>query len=234
MNIYILIPVYKRGEIFEKVLIRLNEIRELSKLKIGIVVAGEKDDVCYEVFNSHKKEHDVFIAHKNLPVSNKFNGLFKYLEDKEFDYAMIVGSDDLISNKAWKLLEKEIVKYETHFIGFKDLNFYDTKTKRVGYFICKKSSYNQTIGCFRTLHYNLIKALNFEPYYNGKDSGIDFSMEEKIKYINGVTQKEITVGNTGEIVDLKSNVNINSYEYLKKIFTLASLDTFPNEIKQIL
>lgn len=234
MKIYILIPVYKRAQIFEKTIKRLSDIRKKSEHEISFIIAGDFKDECKNVYDKYKTAGDEFIIYPNTPVSNKFNALFYHIKEKAFDYALIVGSDDLISDYGWQQLENEMVKQEHHYIAFLDLNFYDTKTKKTGYFITKKTSLNKSIGCYRALHKNLLKSLKFKPFADGKNSGIDFTLEEKLQYVQGLKTHEIKLGNHGHIVDLKSSININSFAYLEKIFNLADVNNFPQEIKEII
>ena len=228
MKVFILIPVYKRPEVFTIVYKRLNEIRLKSKLDITVVLAGDNSDPCKVVYEQNKQGNDEYIICNNLPVSNKFNYLYDYIKDEDFDYSIITGSDDLISDKGFKELEDAIFEQEYHYICFSDINFYDSKTKKAGYFIAKNSSLNKSIGCYRALHKDLLKAMKFKPYFDGSNSGIDYTMEQNLSLIKGINKKQIVLGNTGDMVDVKSNVNINSFQYLEKIFNLADVNKFPN------
>jgi hypothetical protein len=234
MKVFLLIPVYKRAKIFELVYKRLNDIRLKSKLNITIIVAGNLEDECKNVYQKLKQGQDEYIICNNTPVSNKFNALHEYLKGEDFDYSITTGSDDIISDYAWQLLENAIIEQQYHYICFKDLNFYDSVTKKVGYYATKEKSVNKSIGCYRALHKNILETLKYKPYEDGRNNGIDFTMEQKMHYLKGVVSKEITVGNKGHIVDVKSNVNINSYQYLEKIFNLADVNNFPQEIKDLL
>lgn len=234
MKIYILIPVYKRAEIFEKTIKRISDIRKKSEHEILFIIVGDFKDECKLVYDKYKIDGDEYVIYPNSPVSNKFNAMYQHIKDKDFDYAVCVGSDDIISNYGWQQLENEMTKQDYHYIAFLDCNFYDTKTKRSGYFLVKQSSLNKSIGCYRALHKNLLKSLKFKPYSDGKNSGIDFTMEEKLKYVKGLKTHEIKLGNHGHIVDLKSSININSFAYLEKIFNLADVNNFPKEIKEII
>jgi hypothetical protein len=195
-----------------------------------IYCAGDKTDECYKVFQDYKREKDKYIFHKNKPVSTKINAIYAALKDIDFDYVVTGASDDLISDYAWRICEQEMELYKWHIIGFTDANFYDSEKNRAGYHKCRANGYNRLIGCYRFLHYQLIEALNFKPFSDGLNSGIDGSMEVKIKYMRGLQENKMELGNNGHIVDVKSNININSFDKLKKIFRLAETSVWPDEI----
>jgi len=234
MRVIVCIPVWKRHKIFEKVLIRLNEIRQWSKNEIIIYCAGEFTDECHSVFLDHKKKHDKYLSRVNRPVSNKFNYLFQNLKNIDFDYATIVGSDDLVSDEGWQIMENAMNEYKYHFIAFKDVNFFDSKTKTASYYEFRGRTQNRSVGCYRFLHENLVKSLDYTPFRDGMDSGIDWTMEQKLEYYQNIEKKIISLGNKGHIVDVKSGTNINSYNKLKVIMNKSDVSLFPTEIQRIL
>jgi len=232
MKLKLLIPVYKRPDVFAKVMTRLKQIK--SKHELHFVVCGDIDDECKQVYDRFATYTDQYITFPNRPISNKFNALYKQIEGTDFDYAIIIGSDDLISDATWRRLEEAMEEKEYHFIGFKDLNFHNLKTGESGYYKYAGYHANKTIGCYRALHKTLLNALDYEPFQEGFNTGIDHTMQIKMSYVDGIKQHVMEVGNTGGIVDIKSGLNIHSYEKLKKGFKFANKEDFPNEIKTLI
>lgn len=234
MRIIICIPVWNRPKIFEKVIKRINQIRDWSKSEIIVYCAGDFADECHQVFVNYQRKHDKYLPFKNRPVSNKFNHLFKQIKNIEFDYAAIIGSDDLISDKGWEIIETNLYEYKHHFLAFKDINFYDVLTGKAAYYEYKGRTQNRTVGCYRFLHDNLLKSLNYEAFRDGHNSGIDWTMEQKIQYFTNIDKKIVSMGNKGYMVDVKSGVNINTFQKLQGIFNMTSSDKWPKEILELL
>lgn len=234
MKIVLCIPVWKREKIFEKVMQRMNEVRKWSDSEILIYCAGDKEDPCRQVFEDLAHENDRYIIAQNRPVSNKINKIFKELSGIDFDYACTGASDDVVSDNAWNRIESLLNEWKYHFIGIKDINFYDTISGKAAYYMYNGRTQNRTVGCYRFLHYNLLKSLNFTPFYDGHNSGIDWTMEQKIEHFQNIEKKTIELGDTGDMVDIKSAVNINSYQKLKGIFKPSNTDNWPPEIRKLL
>jgi hypothetical protein len=77
------------------------------------------------------KEYGIhYIIAPNNPLGKKWNtGMAHCLENHQFDYALIMGDDDLIANKAWPYFA-QMIQAKEHYFGFSDLYFYSPKEKK--------------------------------------------------------------------------------------------------------
>lgn len=87
---------------------------------IAVVSCEDSAEVCKE-FNIE------YCCTENKPLGRKFNtGLKEINENYDYDYLILLGDDDLISNEAWSYYKSAIDNKE-HFTGFGDIIFYSPK-----------------------------------------------------------------------------------------------------------
>src|SRR5690554_2747550 len=106
----------------------------------------------------------------NNPLGAKWNAGLKEALKHEWDYLLILGSDDLISND---LIDKYLSHDGWDMIGVKD--FYIYKDGKVKYFNYRT---NRTVGAGRMIKRTAIKGELWEPWRN---KGLDGSCSRKME-----------------------------------------------------
>lgn len=126
MKILVFVPVWQRKEIFLKCLAglkRLNEYRkDINLIPFCIISEAWAEDYCLE--NNIKYSYA-----ENKPLGRKMNFGFEDAMKLEWDYLMIIGSDDLIANEYLDIIYPFLNK-KTHFFGISEIYFIDEKKRR--------------------------------------------------------------------------------------------------------
>ena len=145
-----------------------------------------------------------WIMTPNKPLGAKWNAGLREALNHEWDYLLILGSDDLISND----LIYRYMSYEGwDMIGVRDLYLY--KDGRVKYFASKRL---KTIGAGRLLKRSAIEKCGML-WSDHKNKGLDGNCSKRLRMKR---LKEVAI-NMGDsiVVDIKSDVNMNSFDKLE-------------------
>jgi len=150
----------------------------------------------------------------NDPLGKKWNAGMRHARTyADPDYVMILGSDDLISSSLLELIDHKINQgYE--FISFKDLYFYSLNRKRVKFGECgywDGRGQNRSLGPARVCHRRILEKINWAPWGETKNSGLDGSFIKNIKdYIPEKKKILLSLKETNTYcLDIKTEGNIN-------------------------
>lgn len=181
-----------------------------------IVVIGSVGDECEEVAEKWGVD---YCQRPNKPLGNKFNEGCRRAKDTA-DYYMIMGSDDLISQKMWDFYQK----FEGDFLGLLDYYFYDTRKKALilwnGYPELKNgnskhSKFGRPIGAAKMLSHKAMEAINWEPFKPDREVSLDHDVDNKI-IAAGIKMTCVRQPETGGMsLDLKSGFNMHSFKLFK-------------------
>ena len=117
MKIGILTLSHKRPEVLEMWCASMIRLREKIKFLYPVVVGDrEHQAICRKYGITH-------LAHKNKPVTDKWNRGLRYFASSPVDYVMIVGSDDIVSTELMQNIVSE-AKKGTEVIGVRKIYFY--------------------------------------------------------------------------------------------------------------
>lgn len=97
---------------------RLNKEFNLS----GTFVTSTAED--FELVRRYAPHHFNVIQYENQPVSNKFNHGFFEAMKSDWDYLLIIGSDDLLSNEGLQLL----LDAGRPYVGFGEMHIFGAET----------------------------------------------------------------------------------------------------------
>jgi hypothetical protein len=171
-----------------------------------VFTAGSEGEASSNLARKHGLK---YIECKNFPVSNKHNKLVESLRDVDFDYAVILGSDNLVSKNFTEKMEQVLTEKKPDFLQLKGLYFYNQKTKKTTY-------YNGFTGVGRCFSKNVLEALDYKLWSDGLNSGLDTS-SLNILETNGYKPFEIDIRDLGvEVVDVKYRDNITSHSVTLK------------------
>lgn len=218
MKILILIPLYKRPEIWKICIRNLKRfIRRVSWQIEVVCILSPDDDHMKTNENLCKLAGFKCIYYPNFPVSDKINAGIRYImAHYEFDYLMNFGSDDLIHPDIEQLYDEHF-KLNRLFFGINTLYFYDYDSKKAIFFDTYNT--NGAIGAGRMIHKSILDMFHTDmmPLYEpGINQGMDTNSAMMIKRSYGIYEVIVDSGEFPYIVDIKSNTNINYFVHLEE------------------
>jgi hypothetical protein len=212
-TVVILIPVWKRFELFEFVLGNLLYLIEAEKERtiIKIAIVASEEDSEYKRYKEISNPYTTVFTYKNLPVGEKVNaGIDFVMDNYRFDYLMNFGSDDLIHPNLMDIYEP-YMRHRIKFFGIDNLYFINSQQHKA--YLYHRKGTLKSVGAGRMIHYSVLeyfKQKNLDLYEPEKGAGLDGSSAKNIlKHLKEI-DLVIPVGSFPYIVDIKSEVNINS------------------------
>jgi hypothetical protein len=213
------IPCWGRAEVFALVSKQLDLFYEKTRSKIDFIVLyvfSPEDpelDSMFSVYNSAEyTKHFIYAGNKLLGA--KLNAGIVDAARFNYDYIMNLGSDDLIHPNLMNIYLPQIY-VNVMVIGISALFFYKKDLPPVYFFY-----YNNphVIGAGRLIHRDVVKTVTEKYgalYSPDLKRGMDTFSANRINAC-GFPEKSIYKGSFPYIVDIKSDVNINSWEQIIK------------------
>ncbi len=214
MRLALVIAIYNRHDLESLVIERYKE--QSKKYGFEIIIAGSEGKTSQKIANGCH-----YIEIKNYPVSVKHNALIEKAKELNVDCVVLSGSDNIVNDKYWEFIYG-LSNNEKEIIGFKDLYFYLTETKELGYFK-GYAECRQSIGVGRFFSRYVLDTMNWKLWSDKKNRGLDtdcntllqkkgiferiYTMEETdvfildIKHTRSITNKNI--------IELTEKVNLN-------------------------
>lgn len=188
-----------RKRVFELWCASIRRLRQDTQIYIpAVCTSGEEDKpICDEYHIAH-------FTQENKPVSLKWNTSFKYLRDIGCEYALVLGSDDLISTDLLRALMKEMDK-GTSVIGINTVYFYATEGMHKGQLAKFKSG--QILGVAKAIHKSALDPIGWHICPVAKNFGIDHGIMDKAIQPYVTTKAFVE----GVCVDVKTKDNINKW-----------------------
>jgi len=155
-----------------------------------------------------------FIRRQNKPVTRKWNVGLQWMQEQQVDYAIIVGSDDIISNELMGNLIKAMDEgYD--LIGINEIYFFGTH----GIYKNKlfKLRREKMIGVCKTIHRRVLDKVNWKPFYLDRNYGMDGMVSKAIAPF--VKSDKIV---EGMCFDIKSPESLNRITYWARKIGRAS------------
>jgi len=214
-KIVMVIPCWERVEVFSLVCKQLDIFAEKTKEIIDfrvVYVFSENDPELFELkyayLTSNHQRHHIFSDNELL--GQKLNDGITYAQVYEYDYLMNFGSDDLIHESIIDLY-MPFINARTAIFGINKLYFLQKNEDPLFF-----SSYNvpYVIGAGRMIHRSVVQYVIFKHgalYLPEINRGMD-TMSAKRMEECGYKQRVIDPGEFPMIVDIKSEININSFE----------------------
>ncbi len=216
MKISIVIPLWRRAEIFQLVSTQLEIFTQTNKkydFRVVFIISPEDNEIVLLKKIIEKATYNFSIVyHSNRYLGEKINAGINAALD--CDYIMNAGSDDLLHPGLMKLYEKNIKNVE-FFFGINSVYFFDMERKKNYFFQYETEEYS--IGAGRMIFSEIVKYMKRKKitlYNNHLQRGLDTNSSNNIKKL-GICEKIIKSDYFPYIVDLKSKENINSIERIK-------------------
>lgn len=168
-----------RGPIYQSFLNRMAHIR--AKYGIEMLVVGSEG---YVSKNMTVDSGAMYLEFDNHPLSNKWNAGMIQLRQHDPDYVMILGSDDFVSDALIEKYLSILSLLEYNIVGIADSYYASYNLKRAHFGQCLYwGGYpkQQVIGYGRCFGKEILDAVNWSPWPNGLNAGLDFNASVKIK-----------------------------------------------------
>lgn len=219
MKIAVITCAYKRPHVFDIFLTSFKRNLEYMyehgfdfKLFVGGDWADD-DGVNLNACLSTLKQHEfTWVNYPNKPLSNKWNATLNKAIQEGFDYALILGSDDIIDNDFLRSSVLNVL--DMGYVGVSDFYLVNTNNlsmkKWIGYQNDRKG---ESIGAGRMIDLDILQSKGFKGglWEEGLNKGLDASMTNTLKGF-GMECSVTSCNDTGVLIDVKSDTNIWSYE----------------------
>lgn len=193
MKIHVLTAAWKRPEITR---ICFEGIKRLGFQATVAISEESMISLCDEY------GFDYVMVSNNL-LGRKWNYGLRKAKEHNFDYLMILGSDNIVSDC---LIDKYMKHEGVDMIGVKDLYIFDSVSKKTKHF--EGYSDEMSIGAGRLISRKVINSVD-KLWGNWLKKGLDTNCSAKIKK-SGFTEKVIKL-NGSVVLDIKSDTNIHSF-----------------------
>lgn len=209
MKVLIFTAIQGRQHITELFLMGVERLKMHSGHDVSLFcVVSEDSDI--EFLKSRNIDYCV---HVNSPLSDKMQFGFQNAIQKDFDYLLTLGSDDLINHDIFPKYYNELMNRGVEFFGLKDICVLDSKTLECTLYKYLQSKSDVLLGAGRMLSKGLCNKLIGKTVYNArkKDRGLDMASETEIKkFVKPIFVKT----NKPELIDVKSDTNIWGYRMI--------------------
>lgn len=147
----------------------------------------------------------------NEPLSNKWAYGLSLTKRMDWDYLLILGSDDIMSDGCFHIYDKYIDQgYD--MVCWKDIYFYHIQKKHLKYWAGYEGEREgESIGAGRLIKREVIEGLDYKLWDEGMAYGLDGSMSRRLAPLNLKT-KILSLKETKEfMVDIKSEKNVSPF-----------------------
>ena len=169
-RVIVVTPFHGRPKVSE---IFLQNIKDLGLKLISVCDLGDQDNInqCMEV-------GEVYVSHQNI-TGLKWNKGLELAKQYDWDYLLILGSDDLISGKYFELFNST-----DRYCGLLDALAIDLNTGKYRYWRgYKNRRHGEPIGCGRLIHRSIVEAHNYNMFPNVLKGTIDLYSHSKIRTV---------------------------------------------------
>lgn len=206
-TIGILTTLWKRHDL-EGVVMEYYRSLEIDGVKFRRLAVGSEGDVTR--FNAESSGWE-YLEYENFPLTDKWNAGMRELEG--VDAVLVVGSDDIVSERALRTL---IAEWENgaDVVDLEDLFYYSIEDDAAYYSVRAHPGAGMLIGA------SALMKVGWNPWPSGIDSRIDGALVNrlstdaypcKFKHISDCKEKEVCM------VDIKSGVNKWSVDDMTKM-----------------
>lgn len=195
--------VWGRVDVFK---LFIESINNLIVKPIVVVIGSPEDENEDKFVKLCNLSGFKYFSYDNEPLSNKWNYGIKKTLEQNYDYLLIMGSDDVLNNR----LYCKYLIYNGDYCGLKDIYFFDTINNREhfwgGYTNHRKG---EPIGAGRLVSRRIIEKMNGDYFNLGINSGLDRTFHERaLKQTNNVVDVFSLLDNKYYLCDVKSDTNI--------------------------
>jgi len=174
MKIVILTCVWKRPEI-TKIFFEQIELLKKYEYEIDCVSVGSEGEESRKLCEPYSH----YVEYKNLPLGDKWNAGARYCKDLDFDYLLIMGSDQIVNPKILDVYYENYVRNE-EYVGVLDTYVIDLENKIVNYWDgYKRERTGQVIGPGRLIHKSLLEKIDYN-LFDSLNRNLDPTLDKKL------------------------------------------------------
>ena len=160
------------------------------------------------------------VSFSNSPLSDKWiRGVNWISLNQPVDAVIIVGSDDLITPKYIEAC-RYLIENGADYIYLPGSYFYDTQTGRMIW------GYAERLGMGRCISRRLLDRLDWKPWPEGLEYGLDGAMWERVKELDDVNivclKDALKHGYVG--MDIKTGENMWSFDHIREMVISADVE----------
>lgn len=198
-KILIVTTVWQRPELTDIVLYYFGKMAARSKGQIQLLAAGSEGAESMKM--CHRNGWS-YIERPNLPVSCKWAAVVKEASYLDFDFLVIVGSDDLLSLPLIQFYDKYYSRDSDFMLGLGDLYFYMMASAKSYHFHGYPTL--QTIGAGRCISRKILEQINWAPWGQHQlNRGLDHCCSTILR-THWVPEKSVKMKDTGGVgIDIK-------------------------------
>lgn len=195
----LLICVYKRHDL-EKITIE-NFKRQSQKFGFDVIIVGSEG-----ILSKQLAEGCHYVECNNFPVSNKHNKGLEKAKELNAKGVILMGSDDIVSDSYFEFIE-QFGEQTSELIGLKDLYFYSTESKKLGYWKGYTST-STTVGAGRYFSRAILEQMNWQLWSEKRNKGLDTDCLKRLTK-QGITERIFTMEESNVfLVDIKHSRSI--------------------------
>ena len=197
MSIAVITASWKRPQVFAAFL------AHTSTLTTDIYCAGSTADECKDIAKTHRIAYERVL---NI-LSDKWNHAVQMAKQSTATHFLFMGSDDFMDANMFGYYDR----YQGQHLALRDLYFMDTNNRQLAYWPGYRGRREgEPIGAAKLVRRDIMEALNWRPFLEGRNNALDFDMNAAITAL-GVKIDTVPMSDTGGIcVDVKSSDSITT------------------------
>jgi hypothetical protein len=177
MKLVVVTAIHHRYHLTYAFLRAMERIRDNFGVETYAVVTP--GDPCIELLKMYRVP---YVEYENKPVGRKFNAAVEMLKEVDFTHMMILGSDDIVSDRFIESSLQQDPDNKFDFIGMDGLWFWGMNPRRAGfgrfgYFPVK----GVLAGPGKMISRRAVEAVNFRPWPDNVNGGMDAQMMKKTR-----------------------------------------------------
>ncbi len=210
IKIFSLVTLWRRPILTDAILAQLETVAALKGIDLEVVCVGSEGAASHALAERHGFH---YVEHPNQPLGAKHNAGLNFLRDKDFTHLMVIGSDDLINNKALIQLTAEVkARPQLDLVGFRDMYVLSCLSSRAMYWGGYSNSSTRTIGAGRLVRRKVVEELGWQLWKPSATRNLDSSMMRNLKNKRKkTTVSALNLGRGSMLCDVKSAENIWSF-----------------------
>lgn len=199
LKLIFFLALWKRPEITEICFQGLSRLRNDGRFEISVFAVISEP----EMIPLCEKYGVEYCTHENRPLAKKMNFGISKLKDKEFDYMIGLGSDDILKDGFL-----DLYPFDKPVMALKDFVMLNTETGD-----CRRLSHRDAgYGLGRAISREVLQKMDWSLYNDRLNNGLDNNSEIKLA-MNGF--KTYRYANDEPMaIDLKSDENIWPFNHM--------------------
>jgi len=156
---------------------------QLKEIGIPLIAVTHYGDSNIKLLKEYAQE--LILTHHNI-TGKKWNEGLKALKHLDFDYVIILGSDDLISERYFTDFANAQMDKGKRYIGLLDAVALDLRVKRFRYWGgYRNQRRGESLGCGRLIHKSVLQVFNYQIFPEVQGGSIDYHSNMNIQSVTG-------------------------------------------------